>query len=401
MLARRAAGLSTAFPAPHFPAELDPGVIAFDSGFAFPGVLPDLIAYAQSALTTHRDESLQYAPPQGHPELREWLAGYMNADGCNLTAQNILIVNGAKHGIELISRLLLDEGDSIVVTAPTYFTAIPIFRSFGVHFIEASHDRDGIDVHELERAITYLRAEGRKLPKLIYNVVDFHNPTGVAMSLRRRQALLDLSVRHDIAILEDNPYRRVRFEGKPLPTLKALDAAGNVLHVGTFSKLIAPGLRIGWIAAHPHLIARLMQLKSDGGSNPLIQRIVLDFCRSEAFPAHIQRVQSTYREHRDRMIAALRRELPQASIDVPEGGYYVWVTLPAGVDGDAVAMAAARTGVNIIPGTRFFVQPGDVPWRDHALPRNHIRLSYSFATLEQIDEGVRRLASVCRTQSAG
>jgi 2-aminoadipate transaminase len=270
-----------------------------------------------------------------------------------------------------------------------------------VHFIEASHDRDGIDVDELERAVTYLRAEGRKLPKLIYNVVDFHNPTGVAMSLRRRQALLDLSVRHDIAILEDNPYRRVRFEGKPLPTLKALDAAGNVLHVGTFSKLIAPGLRIGWIAAHPHLIARLMQLKSDGGSNPLIQRIVLDFCRSEAFPAHIQRVQSTYREHRDRMIAALRRELPQASIDVPEGGYYVWVTLPAGLDGDALALAAARTGVNIIPGTRFFVQPGDVPWRDHTLARNHIRLSYSFATLEQIDEGVRRLASVCRTQSAG
>lgn len=400
MLARRAAGLSTAFPAPHFPGELDPGVIAFDSGFAFPGVLPDLTAYAHAALTTHCEESLQYAPPQGHPDLRAWLAGYMNADGCNLTAQNILIVNGAKHGLELICRLLLDEGDTIVVTRPTYFTAIPIFRSFGVQFMEARHDHDGLDVEELERALSHLRAEGHKLPKFIYNVVDFHNPTGVAMSLRRRQALLDLSARYDVAIVEDNPYRRVRFEGTPLPTLKALDAAGHVLHVGTFSKLIAPGLRVGWIAAHPNLIARLMQLKSDGGSNPLIQRIVLDFCRSEAFTAHTHRVQNTYREHRDRMITALQRELPQAVIDVPEGGYYVWVTLPAGMNGDAVAREAARVGVNIIPGSKFFVQPGAAPWREQALPRDHIRLSYSFATVEQIDEGVRRLATVCRDQAA-
>lgn len=400
MLARRAAGLSTAFPAPHFPAELDPGVIPFDSGFAFPPLLPDLTAFALAALTTHREECLQYSAPQGHPELRDWLAGYMNADGCNLSANNILIVNGAKHGIELICRLLLDEGDSIVVTAPTYFTAIPIFLSFGVQFIEAGHDRDGLVVEELEQMLELLRSEGRRLPKFIYNVVDFHNPTGVAMSRVRRQALVDFSVRHGIPIVEDNPYRRVRFDGEPLATLKALDPAGEVLHVGTFSKLIAPGLRIGWIAAHPHLIARLLQLKSDGGSNPLIQRIVLDFCRSETFVAHTQRVQTTYREHRDRMVAAVRRELPQVSIDIPQGGYYLWLTFPPGVDGHAIAQQAARSGVNIIPGSRFFVPRGDAPRRERTLPRNHVRLSYSYATLDQIDEGVRRLASVCRAQPA-
>lgn len=398
-LARRAAGLSTAFPAPHFPAELDPGVIAFDSGFAFPELLPDLTPFAQAALTTHRDECLQYAAPQGHPELRDWLAGYMNVDGCNLTARNILIVNGAKHGLDLICRLLLDEGDSVVVSAPTYFTAIPIFRSFGVQFIEASHDRDGLVVVELEQTLAGLRAEGRKPPKFIYNVVDFHNPTGVAMSRTRREALIDFSVRHGIPIVEDNPYRRVRFTGEPLPTLKALDPAGEVLHVGTFSKLIAPGLRIGWVAAHPHLIARLMQLKSDGGSNPLIQRIVLEFCRSEAFAAHTKRVQTTYRQHRDRMVAAVRRELPKASIDVPDGGYYLWLTLPSHIDGDVIAQRAAEIGVNIIPGSRFFVPRADAPRRERAFARNHIRLSYSFATLEQIDEGVQRLASVYRAQS--
>ena len=144
VLARRAAGLSTAFPAPHFPQELDEGVIAFDSGFASPRLLPELRQFALNALARHREEVLQYAPPQGSPELRAWIAGYMNQDGCDLAADNILIVNGAKHGIDLICRLLLDEGDAVVVTAPTYFTCIPIFRSFGAELLEVGQDEDDL-----------------------------------------------------------------------------------------------------------------------------------------------------------------------------------------------------------------------------------------------------------------
>lgn len=395
MLARRAAGLSTAFPAPHFPSELDARVIAFDSGFAFPQVLPDLTACAQRALTQYRDESLQYAAPQGHPQLRDWLAQYMNEDGCDLTGQNILVVNGAKHGLDLICRLLIDEGDAIVVSAPTYFTAIPIFRSFGAELVEAGSDAAGLRIDDLERVLSERAARQQRPPKFIYNVVDFHNPTGVAMSRARRQALVDLAARRGIPIVEDNPYRRVRFEGAALPTLKALDRAGEVLHVGSFAKLIAPGLRIGWIAAPPQLIARLMQLKSDGGSNPLIQRIVLEFCRSDAFLEHTRRVQSVYREHRDHMVAAVRRELPQVDIDVPQGGYYLWLTLPSHMDGDAMARRAAEVGVNIIPGSRFYA--GAV---GRGAPCNYLRLSYSFATLEQIDTGVRRLGDVFREQIA-
>jgi 2-aminoadipate transaminase len=168
-----------------------------------------------------------------------------------------------------------------------------------------------------------------------------------------------------------------------------------VLHVGSFAKLIAPGLRIGWIAAHQSHIARLLQLKSDGGSNPLIQRIVLEFCRSPDFAAHVQRVQGLYREHRDRMVAAVRRDLPQVKMQVPRGGYYLWLELPAHVDGDQVAQCAAALGVNIIPGSRFFARD---PRRGTTC--NYIRLSYSFATLEQIDAGVRRLADVVREQIA-
>ena len=392
-LARRAAGLSTAFPAPHFPSELDPGIIAFDSGFASPGLLPDLGALAMEALSTHRQEVLQYAPPQGHPDLRAWIADYMNRDGCELGAENILIVNGAKHGVDLICRLMLDEGDAVVVTAPTYFTCIPIFRSFGAELLEVGQDDEGLLIAELEALLAARRREGLGDPKLIYNVADFHNPMGVSMSAARRQALVDLASREGLTIIEDNPYRRVRFEGTAVPTLAAIDKAGAVLHVGTFSKLVAPGLRIGWVAGPAEVIARLMQLKSDGGSSPLLQRMILDFCRSGAFEAHVVRVQQVYRAHRDRMIAAVRTWLPQVGVNAPEGGYYLWLTLPADMDGDELARRAAAQGVNIIPASKFFARMDGYP-SNQGPRRNAVRLSYSYADLAEIDAGVERLGAV-------
>jgi 2-aminoadipate transaminase len=205
---------------------------------------------------------------------------------------------------------------------------------------------------------------------------------------------VDLATREGIYLVEDNPYRRVRFEGESLPMLKALDRESMVFHVGTFSKLIAPGLRIGWIAAQKELIARLIQLKADGGTNPLMQRIVHGFCSSPAFDAHTRLVQGVYRAHRDRMVAAVKRELPGASFLLPQGGYYLWLTLPGNVDGEALARDAEALGVHIIPGTKFFAGAGPGTAAERARAKNHIRLSYSYATFEQIDEGIRRLARV-------
>lgn len=394
-LARRAASLSTAFPVPHFPSELDPDVIPFDSGFAAPQLLPDLTRFALDALTVHREETLQYSATQGQPELRGWLAEQMNEDGCAFGPENILIVNGAKHGLELVCRLLLDEGDAIVVTAPTYFTAIPIFRSFGVEFIEIGQDEQGLQVNELRSVLGRRAGEGRKPPKLIYNVADFHNPTGATMAESRRRDLVELAAREGIAVVEDTPYRRVRFEGEHLPSLASIDTSGNVFHLGTFSKLVAPGLRIGWVAAQAAMIARLIQLKSDGGSSPLMQRIVYEFGRSPDFPAHVARARRVYRERRDRMLAAIARDLPDVRVSIPEGGYYLWLTLPAGMDGDVIAVRAAEAGVNLIPGSKFFAGIGTAYPSNRAKACNHIRLSFSYATPDQIDEGISRLASVC------
>ncbi|MEP6689577.1 MAG: PLP-dependent aminotransferase family protein [Gemmatimonadaceae bacterium] len=386
---RRATPLASALP-----VAAPAAAIAFDSGHASPSVLPDLTTVAARALTEHRNETLQYAPRPGLPELRQWIAAYMTADGCATKADEILVTNGAKHAIDLICRLLLDEGDSIVVTVPTYFTAIPIFKSFGVSFIEIGQDHEGLDVAELSLVLTRLTSEGRAVPKLIYNVPDFHNPTGISMSVERRRALVELAKRYGISIIEDSPYRKVRFEGESVPPLKALDSDGLVFLVGTFSKLMAPGLRVGWIAAQPALIARLVQLKSDGGSCPLTQRMIVDFCAGSGLDAHTSRVQSTYRAHRDRMVSAMRRELPQASFEVPAGGYYLWLELPPTTDGDDVARRARDAGVIVLAGSKFFA-PGDA-----AHPKNFIRVAFSHATADEIDEGVRRLAAAYAAATA-
>jgi 2-aminoadipate transaminase len=389
-LSRRAASLAATLPAAAPASNL-----AFDSGHAASAVLPDLTREAERALTTYRAETLQYAPRPGLVELRARIVEMAEADGIAASRENVLVTNGAKHAIDLICRVLLDEGDAIVVTRPTYFTAIPIFKSFGVQFIEVGQDRDGIDVAELTTILAMREREGHRQPKFIYNVPDFHNPTGVTMSLDRRKALVQLANERGIHIVEDSPYRKVRFAGASIPPLKALDFDDIVFYVGTFSKLMAPGLRVGWTIAAPDMIARMIQLKSDGGSCPLTQRIITEFLAGGRLPAHIERVQAAYRQNRDAMVAALKRELPDATFTVPEGGYYVWVTLPEDVDGDRLAEAASESGVTVLPGSKFFAKPG-VP-----NPKNHLRIAYSHATPDEVVDGIRRLAAAYRAMDAG
>lgn len=386
LLAGRARQLSAAAP-----AAAATHVISFDSGHAFPGVLPDLTAEADAALSQYRPETLQYAPRPGLAELRNWIAEYMRADGgCDVAVENVLVTNGAKHALELVCRLLLDPGDPIVVTAPTYFTAIPIFKSYGVEFIEVSQDSEGLCVAQLEEVLNSRSRAGLRPPKFIYDVPDFHNPTGVTMSRSRREALIALAERNRILLVEDSPYRKVRFEGDSLPSWKALNQGNSVLSLGTFSKLLAPGMRVGWVAGSPALINRMIRLKSDGGSCPLTQRMILEFCKGGRLQGHIARVQQVYREHRDCMVAAVRRELPQAAMTVPHGGYYVWLTLPEHVDGDLLAVRAHQRKVIFIPGSKFFAATSV------ASRKRYIRLAYSHATPQEIDEGVKILGEVYR-----
>jgi 2-aminoadipate transaminase len=390
-LSQRGARLAANLPTPE-PRD----VISLGSGHGFPGVFPDLTEEACRALSEYRSETLQYGPALGLREMRDWIAKYMKENGVDASAENVLVVNGAKHGLDLISRLLLDEGDTVVVTAPTYFTCIPIFKTFGVNFIEVSQDLDGMVVEELRETLERRVKAGEPVPKIIYNVPDYHNPAGVTMSRQRREALVELAEANGIFVVEDSPYRRVRFEGEQEPMLMAFDRSNTVFVLGTFSKLVAPGLRIGWIVASKEMIARLMQLKSDVGSCPLTQRILLEFCQGPRLSEHTTRVQQTYRAHRDAMVSALRQELPEASFAVPHGGYYLWLTLPTHIDADKLTARALQEKVGIIPGSKFFAGAGP---KGTGAPRNHIRLCYSHANPEEIGEGIKRLARAVRAMA--
>lgn len=386
-LARRAARLSA-------PAHPDTGdAISFDSGYAFPGIFPDLTEAAKRALNEYRSESLQYGPPFGLPEMREWISAYMSNEGAGVAPEDVLVVNGAKNGLELICRLLAEEGDAVVVTAPTYFTAIPILRSFGLSFIEVRQDDEGLDVNELVEKLELRRMQGHKMPIFIYDVPDFHNPSGVTMSRRRRESLLALAAAFEIPVVEDSPYRVLRFEGASEPTLKSLDREQLVLALGTFSKLMAPGLRVGWIAAERGLLARMARLKSDGGTCPLTQRIILEFIKSGGLERHLDRARRAYAMHRDHMVAALRHELPEVAFNLPQGGYYLWLEFPEGTDTALLAERAHHDGASVIAGDAFFAAEGADSAKGRGLPKRYIRMAYSHATPEEIDEGVRILAA--------
>ncbi len=384
-LSQRAARLNSFLPAPE-----SHEIISLGSGHGCPSVFPDVTAMAHEALNKYRPETLQYGPTMGLPEMREWIAGYMKENGVEgITPDNVLVVNGAKHGLDLISRLLLDEGDTVVVTAPTYFTCIPIFKTFGVNFVEVSQDIEGLVVSELTTTLARIKREGRPLPKLIYNVPDYHNPAGVSMSRQRREGLVKIAAEYGIYVIEDSPYRRVRFEGEQEPMVKAFDRSDTVFTLGTVSKLVAPGLRVGWIVASKEMIGRLWQLKSDLGSCPLTQRIVLEFFHGGHLDSHTRRVQDTYRKHRDTMVEALRKELPEVSFNLPHGGYYLWLTLPSHINADELTKRALKEKVEVIPGSKFYAGKGP---KGLGAPTNNIRLCYSHAEPSEIQEGIRRLA---------
>lgn len=369
----------------------EPGnAISLDSGYAFPGIFPDLRTAAERALTTHCGESLQYGRPLGLPPLREWIAGFLKEDGVALAPEEIVIVNGAKNGLDLLCRLFTEEGDAVVVTAPTYFTAIPILRSFGLEFVDVPQDDEGMDVEALSAMLLERNRQGRKQPKFVYDIPDFHNPTGITMSRRRREDLLALASTFEIPVIEDSPYRKLRFEGDAIPSLKALDRNGIVFALGTFSKLLAPGLRIGWIGASKAMVERIARLKSDGGTSPLVQRIVLEFCKDGGMEAHLEGARAAYALHRDVMSAALNELLPDIAFAAPHGGYYLWLRLPEGTDAEELAHRGLEHGVSVIAGAAFYANA-------ERAPKRFIRLAYSRATPHEIEEGVRRFATAYRS----
>ena len=286
--------------------------------------------------------------------------------------------------MDLVCKVFVNPGDAVVVTTPMYESAIKIFKGYEVNFIEIEQDEEGMNVPNLEELLNDLQKQGRQAPKIIYDVSDFHNPSGITISRRRREHLIDVATRHGIIITEDSPYRRIRFEGRDVPPIKSFDSAGCVIGLGTFSKIVSPGLRVGWVTASAEIIKKMAMLKSDMGSCPLTQRIIYEYCRDGYLPGHIETIKRVTRQHRDLMVKGVHKHLPGSSFRIPRGGYYLWIKLPERVDSDEFLEISHRYKVAYHSGSSYYATKGSM---------NYIRLSYSYSDLKDIEEGMARLGS--------
>jgi 2-aminoadipate transaminase len=369
--------------------------IAFSGGYPDPSSLPiqDIIEATRIALERDGEWALQYAFGSGIPELVEQLRVKLARDqGITAGVENILITSGSSQALALIYELFINPGDVMLAEAPWFMGSIWRAKASGAEVREIPLDEQGIVVEELERALNELRAEGRRA-KFLYLVPTFQNPSGITYTLERRQAIVALAQKHGLPILEDDAYFDLRFEGQQLPPLYTLDDQGLVMYCGTFSKIMAAGMRLGWCVAAPHIIARLAGLKTDSGTNPFASHVAAQFAASGTLLEHIAHLRPLYKQRRDVMLAALEEHMPEGTTwTVPQGGFFIWMTLPEGLTCTALAPIAQERGVGIGQGTFFYANGGG---------DDKVRLSYSFNDDEEIRMGIRIVAEILHEQLAG
>lgn len=357
---------------------------------SFAGGMPDSSLFPIDAfrrvmnevLRTEGRALLQYSPASGYPPLRRYLADYLVRKGIVVTEADILIVNGSQQGLDLVARTLLDPGDRVVVEGPSYPGALQIFRAYQAEVVTVPMGDDGIRRDLLEGIVLRLG------PKCIYVMPTFQNPTGATVSLDGRRELLAIAAKAQVPIIEDDFHNELRYDGAPIIPLRGLDREGQVIAVGTFSKILFPGLRVGWIVAPPEVLERLIVAKrvSDFHTSALIQAAIYHFCRRRMLDRHMERMRVEYRRRRDTLLEALSRYAPpDITWTHPQGGFSLMMTLPQGFDAQSLLPEAAHAGVLYTPGTLFYVDGGG---------RHQLRLSFSETPVERIAEGVKRLSNV-------
>ncbi|MFQ6053116.1 MAG: PLP-dependent aminotransferase family protein [Candidatus Bathyarchaeia archaeon] len=337
-------------------------------------------------------EMLQYGSNVGRGQLRAELSRFMGGAGIEADPEReVLVTTGSQQALDLISRLFIDPGDVVVVGSPTYLQALSSFKQFGPEFSLVPVDEDGMNADALEAELKRLASEG-ETPKLLYTVPSFQNPTSTVLTRERRLRMLELAEELDFLIVEDNPYGYISFMG-PMPTpLKALDRSGRVIYMSTFSKIVSPGLRIGWIAAREEFVTKMAVAKGnvDICTDGLSQYVASELLSRGVVERQIPRITRVYRRKRDVMLEAMETSFPdEAEWNEPKGGLFLWVKMPEGVDTSEMLMEAVQSGVAYIPGANFFADPSI---------RNYLRLNYSFPSEDDIVEGIGILGDLLRKQ---
>jgi 2-aminoadipate transaminase len=361
-----------------------PEMISFAGGLPAPECFPvtEIAQCAQRVLAEAGSQALQYAVTEGYGPLREKLAQEMRNRGASSSPENILITSGSQQAIDLIAKVFLDPGDCVLTETPTYLAAIQTFQSYEARFASVPTDELGLIPDGLEEAIV------RERPKLLYTIPNFQNPTGITLAQERRQIIYELALRHGVVIVEDDPYGKLRYAGAEIPPIKSMDEKGIVLYVSTVSKTITPGLRIGWVAG-PEAVLRSLAIAKQAvclHTSNIDQRIVDRYLSDFDNDAHIRRIRNLYGARFALMDECLGALMPKEfHWTHPEGGMFLWVTCPDGVDSEAMLLEAMQRNVLFVPGRDFFPDGSG---------HRYLRLNFSHTSEASIRTGITRLAEV-------
>jgi DNA-binding transcriptional MocR family regulator len=369
-----------------------PEVVSLAGGMPYVAALPkDLLSDAyESMMRTRGDLAIQYAGGQGDLKLRDQIRDLMALEGIHSSVEDIVVTTGSQHGLDMIAGLFLDKGDVVLAEGPSYVGAIGIFRHYEAHIEHVYTDDNGMSPEALEESIAQMKKQGKKI-KFLYLVPNFANPSGVTLSADRRPRILEICKREHILILEDNPYGLLYFD-KPVPdALRSVEEEG-VIYMGSFSKILAPGFRVGYVLAPPAIRDKLVLAQESALLCPssFTQFMISEYLAHADWQKQIDTFRGVYRERKDAALSAVREYLPNVKTTTPDGGFYLWVTLPEGIDSKAMLPLAVKELVAYTPGTAFF---GD------GTGQRNLRICYSYPTPENIKIGVKRLANVINLQT--
>ncbi|MCZ3745974.1 PLP-dependent aminotransferase family protein [Limosilactobacillus vaginalis] len=364
-------------------AAADPKIISFAGGLPAPELFPveGMKEATDKVYSEHGQQALQYGAAKGVTELRELiLKRVKEKENVDAKLENVMVTTGSEQAIDLVGKAFVNPGDTVLVEEPTYLCALDVFRSYGANFVSVPMDDDGMKMDALEEAL-----KAHPETALVYTVPNFQNPTGRTMPAERRKKFAELAAKYDVPVLEDNPYGDIRFAGEHVPSVKSFDHAGKVFYMSTFSKILAPGFRLGWLVADPKVIEKLTVLKqsADLHTDNLVQYVVTEFFKENDVDAHVKEISDLYGKRKQLMIDGIKKYFPKdVKYTNPEGGMFLWVEVPGVTDTVELFKQCLEHNVAFVPGDPFFAgkpQPGT------------FRLNYSNMQEDQIEVGLKRL----------
>ena len=371
----------------------DPEIISFAGGLPAPETFPieELVEITSEVLREDGKKALQYGSTEGDDKLREKIVELYKRMGFNITIDNVMITTASQQGLDLLAKIFINRGDKVFVGLPAYLGGLQAFKAYGAELVGIEFDECGMRSDDLEAKLIELQA-ANDLPKFIYIIPDFQNPAGVTMPEKRRKEIIDLARKYDVLIIEDSPYKEIRFEGEHQESLYTMEGKGQVINFGTFSKIFVPGFRIGWVIAHPEIVDQFIKAKqaTDLCTSPFVQKIAAKYIEKGYFDSNLKRTIKLYKEKKDIMMRAFEKYMPEGvTWTKPEGGLFLFVTLPEYMDSQILFKKAIEKKVAFVVGHAFHC---------NGKGRNTMRINFSYVSKELTEIGVKRLAEVIRSE---